>query len=124
MQPRVGDADTSAEMANGFYPPIDPLAPRRIGVSALEAPDRCVADYLRFGINPWESAWWSPLEDSRPATSQLRTRVTEKVGEWLLSVRAACTTTHAMGVMKLTGSINGDLTASIGDATDLSDVES
>ena len=92
-------------------------------MSALEAPDRCVANYLRFGINPWESAWWSPLEDSRPATSQMWTRVNEKVGEWLLSVRAACTTTHAMGVMKLTGSTNGDLTASIGDVSDLPHVD-
>jgi hypothetical protein len=123
VQPLGDHADTSAEMAFGFYPPVDPLAPKRIGVSMLETPDRCVANYLRFGINPWESAWWSQLEDSRPATSQMWTGVTEKAGEWILSVRAACINTHAMGVMRLTGSINGELTASIGDASELPDAD-
>jgi hypothetical protein len=103
-------------MANGFYPPIDPLGSRRIGVSALEAPDRCVANYLRFGINPWESSWWSPLEDSRPAASQMWSSFGERDGQWVLSIRAACINTHALGVMRLSGSIKGELTIAIGDA--------
>lgn len=102
-------------MASGFYPPIDPLAPKRIGVSALEAPDRCVANYLRLGVNPWEEAWWSQLEDSRPATSRMWSAFDDESGNWVLSVRAACTNTHALGVMCLSGSITGELSVSLGE---------
>jgi len=101
----------------------DPLVAKHYQGKSMRAERVSYDDVLSRYSDPWLPAWFSRLEDNAPAASAFGyTGIYDDDdldrdpvgGIWFLTIRpAVCVPNAPLGTLRLSGSLDGDLTASI-----------